>query len=101
MSKVYGKTTISERHRHRDEVNNAFVPTMKKAGLVISGTSPDGSLVETIELEDHPWFIGCQFHPEFKSKPFAPHVLFKAFIKAAHEHAKRYEQESLLERETA
>ena len=101
IHKIYGKRNISERHRHRFEVNNSFVPSLKKAGLVISGTSPDGSLVETIELEDHPWFIGCQFHPEFKSKPFAPHVLFKAFIKAAQEHAKRYEQESLLERETA
>jgi CTP synthase len=101
IAKVYGKRSISERHRHRFEVNNAFVPTLKKAGLVVSGTSPDGSLVETIELEDHPWFIGCQFHPEFKSKPFAPHPLFKSFIKAAMEHSKRYEQESLLQRETA
>ena len=101
IAKAYGRRNISERHRHRFEVNNAFVPSLKKAGIVFSGTSPDGSLVETIEVEDHPWFIGCQFHPEFKSKPFAPHPLFKAFIKAATEQAKRYEQESLLRRETA
>lgn len=101
IAKVYGKKSISERHRHRFEVNNAFVGALKKAGMIISGTSPDGSLVETIELRDHPWFIGCQFHPEFKSKPFAPHPLFKSFIKAAVENSKRYEQESLLQRETA
>ncbi len=101
IAKVYGKKNISERHRHRFEVNNAFVAQLKNAGLVISGTSPDGILVETIELKDHPWFIGCQYHPEFKSKPFAPHPLFKSFIKAAVENSKRYEQESLLQRETA
>jgi CTP synthase len=101
IAKIYGKKSISERHRHRFEVNNAFVPTLKQAGLIISGTSPDGSLAETIELKGHPWFIGCQFHPEFKSKPFAPHPLFKSFVKAAVEHSKRYEQESLLQRETA
>ena len=101
IAKVYGRKSISERHRHRYEVNNAYVATLKNAGLVISGTSPDGSLAETIELKDHPWFIGCQFHPEFKSKPFAPHPLFKSFIKAAVEHSKRYEQASLLQRETA
>lgn len=101
IAKVYGKKSISERHRHRFEVNNAFVGALKNAGMIISGTSPDGSLVETIELRDHPWFIGCQFHPEFKSKPFAPHPLFKSFIKAAVENSKRYEQESLLQRETA
>jgi CTP synthase len=101
IAKVYGKKSISERHRHRFEVNNAYVSALKGAGLVLSGTSPDGSLVETIELKDHPWFIGCQYHPEFKSKPFAPHPLFKSFIKAAVEHSKHYEQESLLQRETA
>jgi CTP synthase len=101
IAKVYGKKSISERHRHRFEVNNAFLSTLKQAGLVISGSSPDGSLAETIEIKDHPWFIGCQFHPEFKSKPFAPHPLFKSFIKAAAERTKRYEQESLLQRETA
>jgi CTP synthase len=100
-TRVYDKLSISERHRHRFEVNNAFLPPLKKAGLVISGTSPDGELVETIELEEHPWFIGCQFHPEFKSKPFAPHPLFKSFIGAALEHSKRYEQEPVLQRETA
>jgi CTP synthase len=101
IAKIYGKDSISERHRHRYEVNNAFVPTLKKCGLVISGTSPDGRLVETIELDDHPWFVACQFHPEFKSKPFAPHPLFKSFIKAAIEQSKRYEQDSPLKRETA
>jgi len=99
--RAYGNEEIHERHRHRYEFNNNYLQRLQDAGLVISGLSVDNELVEMVELSDHPWFIGCQFHPEFKSKPFAPHVLFKAFIKAAHEHAKNYEQESLLQRETA
>ncbi len=80
---AYGKEEISERHRHRYEFNNKYLETLKKAGLIISGTSPDGDLVEITELKDHPWFLGCQFHPEFKSTPRRPHPLFTAFIAAA------------------
>ena len=80
---AYGKDEIAERHRHRYEFNNRYKDALVKAGLVISGTSPDGELVEIVELRDHPWFLGCQFHPEFKSNPRKPHPLFTAFIKAA------------------
>ena len=81
--KIYQKSTISERHRHRLEVNNEFLERIKTAGLKISGTNKKLNLVEVIELEDHPYFIACQYHPEFKSSPFAPHPLFKTFIEAA------------------
>ncbi len=81
--KAYRRDEISERHRHRYEFNNMFREQLVKAGLVISGTSPDDTLVEIVELEDHPWFLGCQFHPEFKSKPMKPHPLFRDFIRAA------------------
>ena len=74
---------ISERHRHRYEFNNDYRQRLEENGLVISGASPDNNLVEIIEIEDHPWFLGCQFHPEFKSKPMKPHPLFKNFIAAA------------------
>jgi CTP synthase len=80
---AYGKEEISERHRHRYEFNNKYKEELKAAGLVISGTSPDGELVEIAEIKDHPWFLGCQFHPEFKSTPRKPHPLFTAFIGAA------------------
>lgn len=81
--KVYGKGEISERHRHRYEVNNAYRDVLTKAGLNLSGVSPDNELVEIVEIPSHPWFIGVQFHPEFKSTPRAPHPLFKGFISAA------------------
>lgn len=80
---AYGKRLIYERHRHRFEFNNDYREVLSKAGMIFSGTSPDQRLVEIIELKDHPWFLGCQFHPEFKSKPMAPHPLFREFIKAA------------------
>jgi CTP synthase len=80
---AYGKSDISERHRHRYEFNNAFKSNLEASGLVISGTSPHGDLVEIVELKDHPWYLGCQFHPEFKSRPMDPHPLFREFIKAA------------------
>ena len=80
---AYQQEEISERHRHRYEFNNLFRERLEKAGLVVSGVSPDGTLVEIVELRDHPWFLGCQFHPEFKSKPMRPHPLFRDFIKAA------------------
>ncbi len=79
----YGKDNISERHRHRFEVNNSFRRQLSDRGLVFSGQSPDGSLVEICEVPGHPWFLGCQFHPEFKSRPLAPHPLFASFIRAA------------------
>jgi len=82
-NKVYGKTHISERHRHRYEVNNHYRDLLTEKGLVLSGVYEEEGLVEMIEITDHPWFLGCQFHPEFKSKPLAPHPLFKAFIAAA------------------
>jgi CTP synthase len=82
-AQAYGSTEISERHRHRFEFANAYRDKMKGAGLVLSGTSPDKRLVEMIELPDHPYFVGCQFHPEFKSKPLAPHPLFSRFVSAA------------------
>jgi CTP synthase len=85
-AKAYGKQVISERHRHRYEFNPAYEETLRKAGLVISGKNPEHNLVEIIEIEDHPWFLGCQFHPEFKSNPLHSHPLFKAFIGASHEH---------------
>ncbi|WDP89215.1 MAG: CTP synthase [Desulfobacter sp.] len=80
---AYKETDISERHRHRFEFNNEYKEKLKEAGLVISGESPDHDLVEIVELADHPWYLGCQFHPEFKSKPMSPHPLFRAFIKAS------------------
>ena len=80
---IYGRSQISERHRHRFEVNNAFRDQLEKAGLVFSGTSPDNSLAEIIEIKDHPWFIGVQFHPEFLSTPKNPHPLFTSFVAAA------------------
>jgi len=82
-AKVYGCNKISERHRHRYEVNLKYEDVLRKAGMVVSGKSPDGLLPEIVEIPDHPWFIGVQFHPELKSKPFAPHPLFVAFVKAA------------------
>lgn len=83
IAEIYGLNEIAERHRHRYEVNINYRDVLEKAGMTLSGTSPDGLLPETIELEDHPWFIGVQFHPELKSKPFEPHPLFKSFVAAA------------------
>ncbi len=83
MQRCYGVTQIAERHRHRYEFNNAYREMFKEHGLVLSGLSPDGSLVETIEIGDHPFYIGVQFHPEFKSRPNRPHPIFLEFIKAA------------------
>jgi CTP synthase len=86
---AYKQDAISERHRHRYEFNNVYRERLEKAGLIISGTSPDHELVEIVELADHPWYLGCQFHPEFKSRPMAPHPLFKAFIRASLKNAKK------------
>jgi CTP synthase len=80
---VYGQEIIYERHRHRFEVNNRYRQTLESAGMVLSGQSPDGRLVEIVELADHPWFVASQFHPEFKSRPERPHPLFDGFVGAS------------------
>ena len=96
--KIYGATEISERHRHRYEFNREYEETLTAAGLKISGSTPDGTYVEMIELPDHPYFMGCQFHPEFKSKPLEPAPMFKNFIGAAYEHGiKRRAEKSAAE----
>ena len=87
--KIYGLLEISERHRHRYEFNREYEETLTAGGLRISGSTPDGTYVEMVELPDHPHFIGCQFHPEFKSKPLEPHPLFRSFVGAAYEHGLR------------
>ncbi|MGD8757317.1 MAG: CTP synthase [Deltaproteobacteria bacterium] len=87
--RAYGRREISERHRHRYEFNNEFRERLEQAGLVMSGISPDGQLVEIVEVRDHPWFLGCQFHPEFKSRPMSPHPLFVSFIRSALDHKNR------------
>ena len=83
MERCYGTKHISERHRHRYEFMNEYRETMESHGLTLSGISPDGTLVETVELTDHPFFVGVQYHPEFKSRPNRPHPLFMGFIEAA------------------
>jgi len=85
-AQLYGAFVVNERHRHRYEFNNAYRQKFEEAGFQFSGTSPDGKLVEIIELKDHPFFVASQFHPEFLSKPNAPHPLFKGFIAAVHQH---------------
>jgi CTP synthase len=80
---IYGATKISERHRHRLEVNNDYLKKLTDKGLVVSGKNTALNLVEVIELSDHPYFIACQYHPEFKSRPFKPHPLFASFVKAS------------------
>ena len=86
---AYNKKLINERHRHRYEFNNSYMDTLGKTGMTFSGVSPDKGLVEIVELKSHPWFLGCQFHPEFKSKPMDPHPLFREFIKASLQRGKR------------
>ena len=83
MERCYGQTLIHERHRHRYEFNNDYRDALCAAGLTLSGLSPDGRLVETVELTDRPFHVGVQYHPEFKSRPNRPHPLFKGFITAA------------------
>ena len=83
VQKLYGESEISERHRHRYEVNPEYFDSLEQAGLKISGRSPDGKLAEMVELSTHPYFVACQFHPEFKSKPLHSHPLFTAFVKAS------------------
>jgi len=81
---AYGKAHISERHRHRYEVNHEFLPRLEASGMRIVGRSPDGKFVEMVEYDDHPWFVGCQFHPEYKSRPLTPHPLFREFVAASY-----------------
>ena len=83
MERCYGTLDISERHRHRYEFNNDYREKLVSAGLTISGMSPDERLVETVEIADHPFYIGVQYHPEFKSRPDRPHPIFREFVKAA------------------
>jgi CTP synthase len=83
IAEIYGETHISERHRHGYEVNMGYRDRLEACGLIFAGTSPDGLLPETVEFADHPWFIGVQYHPELKSRPFEPHPLFASFIAAA------------------
>ncbi|MBI3300581.1 MAG: CTP synthase, partial [Deltaproteobacteria bacterium] len=95
-ARLYGKRRISERHRHRYEFNNVYREQFKAKGMIFSGLSPDGELVEIIELRNHPWFIGVQFHPEFKSRPFDCHPLFKGFVRAAVQRRAGYSEGMLL-----
>ena len=83
ISEIYGKTDISERHRHRYEFNNHYRDILQKNGMLLSGHSMDETLVEIVEIPGHPWFLGCQFHPEFKSRPMDPQPLFRDFIAAS------------------
>ena len=80
---AYGETSIVERHRHRFEVNNSYRTRLEEQGLVFSGINPERDLVEMLELPGHPWFVACQFHPEFRSRPYRSHPLFREFIRAA------------------
>ncbi len=91
--RIYGCREIYERHRHRYEVNNAYREVLSRHGLVLSGLSPDGRLVEMVEIQDHPWFLGCQFHPEFKSRPMKAHPIFREFVRAAQHYKHRQEPE--------
>jgi CTP synthase len=88
IAAMYGSTDISERHRHRYEVNADYKEQLETCGLHFAGMSPDGVLPETVEYPDHPWFIGVQYHPELKSRPFEPHPLFASFIAAAVEQSR-------------
>ena len=83
VREIYGQDLIHERHRHRYEVNAGYLKKLEDAGMLFSGLSPDGLLPEIFELPDHPWFVGVQFHPELRSRPFEPHPLFASFIGAA------------------
>ena len=93
--KIYGKLEISERHRHRYEFNREYEPLLTGAGLRITGTTPDSTYVEIVEIPGHPFFLGCQFHPEFKSKPLEPHPLFRSFIAASYQNRLRSHAESV------
>jgi hypothetical protein len=98
--RIYGGAAeVQERHRHRYEVNQKYLQRLEDAGLVVSGLSPDGKFVEMVELPGHPWFLGCQFHPEYQSKPTEPHPLFVSFIAAALDERRRRAAQTGTERE--
>ena len=99
--KAYDLPLISERHRHRFEFNISYRSKMEAAGLKFTGTSPDGTFMEIVELDNHPWFLGCQFHPEFKSKPFSPHPLFRDFVAAAIEYRRERQPDQAQAKELA
>jgi CTP synthase len=92
---AYGESLVSERHRHRWEFNNAYRDVLERAGLRVTGVAPDDSLVEIVEVEGHPWMLGCQFHPEYKSRPTRPHPLFREFVAAAIRTPREGDQQSL------
>jgi len=94
---AYGQTEISERHRHRYEFNREYESTLTAGGMRITGSTPDGTYVEIVEIPSHPFFLGCQFHPEFKSKPLEPHPLFAAFVQAAYERRTRRQKKRMSE----
>jgi len=96
VASIYGAAEVSERHRHRYEVDNGYRDILAEYGMRCTGLSPDGSLVEMVELPEHPWYVGCQFHPELKSRPTRPHPLFAAFVAAAHEYRRRRESSGAL-----
>jgi CTP synthase len=91
VSSIYGAPEVSERHRHRYEVDNGYRDVLAEHGMRCTGLSPDGSLVEMIELPEHPWYVGCQFHPELRSRPTRPHPLFASFVAAARDYRRRRE----------
>jgi CTP synthase len=95
--RAYGEAVAIDRHRHRYEVNQEFLPQLEKAGMTVSGLSPDGRFVEIVEYPHHPWFLACQFHPEYKSRPLAPHPLFRDFVAAAYRHKQVRRSTSALE----
>jgi CTP synthase len=94
IHKMYGKDLIHERHRHRYEYNNSFRKKLEAAGLLTAGIFPEGNLVEMVEIKDHPFMVGCQFHPEFLSRPHKPHPLFSGFIEASKNHASRHAKDA-------
>lgn len=98
---AYGETLIHERHRHRYEFNNKYRALFEKKGLVLAGVCEERDLVEIIEIPGHPWFIGVQFHPEFKSKPLAPHPLFRHFVRASLEHKHKKLEKTLAKKATS
>ena len=98
-ARAYGATKISERHRHRYEFNREFEPALTAGGLRLTGAGESGTYVEIVELPGHPFFLGCQFHPEFKSKPLEPHPLFHAFVKASYAHRGLRAAQTLVEAE--
>ena len=93
---AYGATEVQERHRHRFEVNNQYREQLADRGLVFSGINPDRDLVEIVELPGHPWYLACQFHPEFLSRPYRAHPLFREFVGAAARHHKQKSKEQLV-----